>query len=91
MIERTTIRLPGDLLNRAKRKAAAEGRTVTSLLEEGLRLVIAENRRPGRVKRRLPPTSKATGGLMPGVDMTKLAALEELDDLEQVERMKRFK
>jgi hypothetical protein len=91
MVDRTTVRLPEDLLNRAKRKAAAEGRTLTSLLEEGLRLVILENRRSGRAKRILPPASKATGGLMPGVDMTKLAALEELEDLERVERMKRFK
>src|SRR6202022_2445698 len=29
MAERTTVRLPEDLLNRAKRKAAAEGRTLT--------------------------------------------------------------
>jgi len=31
---RTTVRLPDDLLLRAKRKAAEEGRTLTSLIEE---------------------------------------------------------
>ena len=34
------VRLPKDLLKRARRKAAAEGRTLTSLIEEGLRLVV---------------------------------------------------
>ena len=40
MIERTTVRLPRELLARAKRKAVAERRTVTSLIEEGLRFVV---------------------------------------------------
>jgi toxin-antitoxin system PIN domain toxin len=40
--ERTTVRLPPELLRRAKRKAAAEGRTLTSLIEDGLWLVVAE-------------------------------------------------
>ena len=35
MIERTTVRLPKDLLDHARRKAAAEGRTLTSLIEDG--------------------------------------------------------
>ena len=36
MTERTTVRLPEDLLNRARRKAVAEGRTLTSLIQDGL-------------------------------------------------------
>ncbi len=91
MTERTTVRLPQDLLSRAKRKAAAEGRTLTSLIEDGLRLVVAENRKPGKAKRVLPRISKATGGLMPGIDISDSAALQEMDDLEYVERMKHFK
>lgn len=51
MTERTTIRLPEDLIARAKRKAAAEGRTLTSLIEDGLRLVTTEDRKPGKTKR----------------------------------------
>jgi hypothetical protein len=89
MTERTTVRLPEDLLSRAKRKAAAEGRTLTSLIEDGLRLVIADSRKPTRAKRTLPPISKATGGPMPGIDLTDLSALQDLDDLEEIERMKR--
>jgi hypothetical protein len=91
MAERTTIRLPEDLLDRARRKAAAEGRTLTSLLEEGLRLVIGQKRGPKKTERVLPPISIATGGAMPGIELTKHSALEELDDLERVARMKRVK
>jgi hypothetical protein len=86
--KRATVRLPEDLLARAKRKAAAEGRTLTSLIEDGLRLVTAEDRKPAK-KRVMPPISKATGGFK--VDLTSFSALQELDDLEYVERMKRLK
>jgi len=43
MIERTTVRLPDDLLKRAKRMAAKEGRTVSSLIAHGLRLMPADH------------------------------------------------
>ena len=51
MAERTTVRLPEDLIKRAKRKAAAEGSTLTALIEEGLRLVVFEKpkKKPKRV------------------------------------------
>jgi hypothetical protein len=92
MTERTTVRLPEDLLNRAKRKAAAEGRTLTSLIEDGLRMVVTETKKPTKQKKRvLPPVSKATGGLMPGIDLTRFSEIQEMDDLEYVERMKHFK
>lgn len=91
MTERTTVRLPPDLLSRAKRKAAAERRTLTSLIEDGLRLVVAEGGKPAKRRRVLPPVSKAIGGAMPGVDLTDLSALVEIDDLDQVARMQRFK
>ena len=91
MSERTTVRLPPDLLNRAKRKAAAEGRTLTSLIEDGLRRVIAENRTVTKATRVLPRVSSATGGPMPGVDLSDLSSLQEMDDLDYVERMTRRK
>jgi hypothetical protein len=91
MIERTTVRLPSELLNLAKRKAAAEGRTLTALIEDGLRLVVMENRRLKGAKRILPRVSKARGGVLPGIDISNSAALQEMDDLEYVERMKHFK
>ena len=66
MIERTTVRLPRRALSRAKRKAAEQGRTLTSLIEDGLRRVIAEDRKKEKAPRVLPRVSSATGGLMPG-------------------------
>jgi hypothetical protein len=91
MQERTTVRLPTDLLKRAKRKAAAEGRTLTSLIEDGLRRVVSDERQAKSAQRVLPRVSKATGGPMPGIDLTDFSALQELEDLEYVARMKRFK
>jgi len=90
MRERTAVRLPGELLARAKRKAAAEGRTVTSLIEECLRLVTGEDRKAAHATRVLPPTSKATGGLRPGVDLTRFSDIQGMDDLDAMERSNRF-
>jgi hypothetical protein len=89
MQERTTVRLPRELLLRAKRKAAAQGRTLTSLIEEGLRLAIVEQRNAPTVKRIMPPVSKAAGGLLPGVNLADSAMLQEGEDLAYVARMKR--
>jgi len=91
MNERTTVRLPEELIARAKRKAAAEGRTLTSLIEDGLRLVVGGDRKPVRRSRVVLPVSKASGGLLPGVDLTRFSDYQEMEDLEYIERMKRFK
>lgn len=91
MSERTTVRLPEELMRRAKRKASAQGRTLTSLIEEGLRLVVAEKRKEDTSKRGPLPVSTATGGLMPGVDLTSFSKLQEEDDLECLARMQRSK
>ncbi len=69
MAERTTVRLPEELIKRAKRKAAAEGRTLTALIEEGLRLILV-GKPKGKAKRVLPPVSDAKGGPWPGIDIT---------------------
>jgi len=70
---RTTVRLPKDLLNRAKRKAAAEVRTLTSLIEDGPRAVVDARRKPAQRLCIVLPVSEATGGLRPGVDFTRFA------------------
>jgi hypothetical protein len=85
------FRLPEDLLKQAKRKADAEGRTLTSLIADGLRLVIAENRKVTKPKPLVPRVSKAIGGPMPGLDLADLPALQEMDDLEYVRRTNHFK
>jgi hypothetical protein len=90
MSERTTVRLPQPLLARARRKAAAEGRTLTSVIEEGLRLAIASSSQP-TAKRNNPPISTAGGGLRPGLAWEHLSSsVQEQEDLEYAERMKRF-
>ena len=88
MSERTTVRLPEDLLNRAKRKAVTDGRTLTSLIEEGLRLVVSDRAKPASAERVIPRVSKARGQQL--VDLDDMSSIQEMDDLEHVERMKRF-
>jgi hypothetical protein len=77
---RTTVRLNEALLERARREAGRRGVTLTSLIEEGLQLVL---RRPPKHWERPPaklPECRAGGGTLPGVDLNDSAAL--LDRLE---------
>jgi hypothetical protein len=60
---RTTIRINNDLLKRAKKQAADEGRTLTSLVEDGLALILSKPK-TSRRKRVELPVSKATGGIL---------------------------
>jgi len=73
---RTTVLLPDELLRKAKKKAAEDGRTLTSMIEEGLRVLLAEPK-PTRRKRYELPISKASGGVMPGIDLNNSADLLE--------------
>ena len=75
MIERTTVRLPEELLRRARKKAAAEGRTLTSLIEDGLRLVVAKKELRPRIPVRI---STATGGPLPGFEEIKMSRIDEI-------------
>ena len=90
MSERTTVRLSEELLRQAKRKALAEGRTLTALIEEGLRRVIVGKIRPSPATHNDPPVSEARGGVVPGVDLDDSSSLQEAEDHEYLERMKRF-
>ena len=87
---RTTIRLPEALMELAKRRAADEGRTLTSLIEDAVWDVVAK-KPTQRGPRKMPRVSDATGEAFPWIDITDGSALQELDDLEYVERMKHFK
>ena len=54
-------------------------------------VVIDADKRPRRQPKASPlPVSDATGGLMPGVDISDSATLQEMDDLDAIERMKRL-
>jgi len=88
MSERTTVRLPEDLVRRAKQKAAAEGRSLTALIEDGLRRVLSELPVTGAQRRTLPPVSAASGGLMPGIDLDDSAALQQFEDLDRANRLR---
>jgi hypothetical protein len=86
MIKRTTVRLPSELLKKAQRKAAAEGRTLTGLMEEGLRYVVAD--KPAEKRERvMPRVSSATGGYAPGIKS--IRDIEEMEDLEYIEKLRR--
>jgi hypothetical protein len=41
-----------------------------------------------RTDRVPPPVSTATGGLMPGIDLNDIAALQEMEDLDYARRFK---
>jgi hypothetical protein len=81
---RTTVRLPDPLMLQVKKEAQRRGKTVTSLIEQGLRLVLAQPDKPAPRKWVSLPVSDATGGLLPGVDLNNSAALWDiLDDDEK--------
>jgi hypothetical protein len=86
--ERTTVRLPEDLLRRARQKAAADDRTLTSMIEEGLRLVLAGERPTAPAPPRYARISGKTGGPAQGVDFPRLRDVDEQDDAERHERLK---
>ena len=88
MTDRTTVRLPEELVLQAKRKAAAEGRTLTSLIEEGLRRVVSEKRDAAQPRSVDIPVSTARGGFAPGI--TSLRDVAELEDAEYVQKLMRL-
>jgi hypothetical protein len=87
MAERTTVRLPVELVRRAKRKAANERRTLTSLIEDGLRRVLDDRVPSNKTDRIMPRVSAATGGLVSGIDLNDSASLQDLEDLEYARRL----
>jgi hypothetical protein len=74
---RTTIRLHPDVLAAAKKLAVDTDRTLTEVIEDALREVIARRREPDKRRRiRLPVFGK--GGPRPGVDLNCNASLLDL-------------
>jgi hypothetical protein len=74
---RTTVRIKDDLLQRAKKRAANEGRSLTSLIEEGLSLILTRRKANSRKRVELP-VSRASGGVLPRVDLNRSGDLEEI-------------
>jgi hypothetical protein len=77
---RTTVRLDDHLLREAKRLAARSGRTLTAVLEDALREMLARRQAPANRGRVALPTFRGAG-LRPGVDLDDSAAL--LDVMER--------
>jgi len=77
---RTTVRLDDQLLARARSEAARRGATLTSLIEEGLQLVLRRPKRPSEKEFVTLPECSAGGGTLPGVDLDDGAAI--LDRME---------
>jgi hypothetical protein len=60
---RTTLNIPDPIIKDAKLRAVEEGKTLTDLLVEGLRIRLAKS-----MPARALPVSSARGGLLSGVD-----------------------
>ena len=77
---RTTVRLDDALLDQAKREASRRRETLTALIEQGLRLILAQSRSPQHRRRVVLPTCRAGGGVLPGIDLNDTSALLDLMD-----------
>jgi hypothetical protein len=78
---RTTIRLPDDLLEAAKRRAVSTGRTLTKVIEDALRAALAREDTDTRPSEVVIPTF-GSGGLRPGIDLDDSASLlDAMDDV----------
>lgn len=72
---RTTVRLDDALLEQAKSEATRRHQTLTALIEQGLRLILAKKQEPSRRRSVRLPVCRAGGGTLPGVDLNDSAAL----------------
>jgi glycerate kinase len=84
---RTTVRIDDQLYRRVKERAAREGRTVASVLEDAVRIGIddANNTQSDDF---VTPTY-GRGGLIAGVDLTSNAAWREaLDEATPLEQLR---
>lgn len=70
---RTTIQMDPHLLKAAKKYAAEHRRTLTSVIEDAIREVLARSQ-AGRPKIELP-ISRVGGGVRPGIDLVKTSEL----------------
>ena len=85
---RTTITLDEGLAADVKRRARAEGKSVSAVIAEALRAQLTRRDQPPRSAPFRLVTVKG-GGLRPGVDVTKLRSLEESDDIQRWTRRQR--
>lgn len=80
---RTTLNLNDDLVRQAKQRAAAEDRTLTSVIEDALRRLLAEDARRAEAPYRVP-VGDGPRGVLPGIDLSDPRALRDLMDEEDM-------
>lgn len=84
-MHRTTVRLDEHLLAAAKEYASRNHRSLTAVIEDALRALLARSPSPGagpsKQRRFRLPVSKETGGPLPGVNLNSYADL--LDTMEE--------
>lgn len=62
-------------MEQARREAARRGVTLTALIEQGLRMALRRPRPASRAERVQLPVSRATGGVLPGIELDNSADL----------------
>lgn len=74
--------LHDDLMRKVKKRAASDGRTVTSVVEEALTMLLAKMDEPQE------PITLPThgGGVQPGVDLSNWQTVKDQIDREDVEK-----
>ncbi len=77
---RTTLNLPDALAEAVRKRAAAEGRTFTSLVVEGLRAVLATTEDPAQPAPRLPMSGRPDGRVL--VDLADRDAVWDVLDVD---------
>ncbi len=82
---RTTFRLDEHLLREAKRVAAESSRTLSAVVEDALREMLARRKQSAKRSHKPLPTFDL-GGLMPGVDLDDPAGFRDFLDAEDLEK-----
>jgi hypothetical protein len=78
---KTTLDIDDELLVRAKAVSARERKSLTALIEEGLRLRLRPARTRGRTTTARIPVFAGKGGLLAGVDpLSNRSLLDAADD-----------
>ena len=78
---KTTLDLDDELMIRAKAVSARERKSLTALIEEGLRLRLRRPPRAPRSKRHVLPVYRGKGGLLKGIDpRSNRSMLDAADD-----------
>lgn len=83
---RTTVRLPDEILEEARRYALERGTTLTELFEEALREHLARRRTLRSARRRIELPTFGGRGPLPGVDLHDGASLLDAMDADGAPR-----